>query len=366
MYSEGYRVTMARDYNARRVYSGPTFYTYNTGLRSAEFSDGRPYYRDGFVMLRDRGAPVQVLQRTFYGRYYYGSPRYYRSPVVRTYYAVPVYDQPVYVYRPSLFERVFYRTFWVPLAAPVAIAPDCEICPGRIVSFSSPVTSYSDPVDLLGDLQISSAFAEGAYPGQGGDMQAEVAEVRSQIGTVQKQVKDNLASKEVQAQVAANGGNAEALQQQMGMLKASQTLNDMTPVQVPDDVRMQVRQQVRLAIAQHQNGRTLSVADVVSNGYIRVYLFQANAPLTVRDADTGDECLLNSGDLIRFAAVPAAGAPGRMSVVNSRPGSCSQRQQVEVPLPELQEMLNGFYERVEENMKRVHSCTRGPGECLKV
>ncbi|WP_325541779.1 hypothetical protein [Ramlibacter sp.] len=360
LYSQGYRVTQAPDYSARRIGAGASFFNYTNGLRAATFANGQPFYREKYGTQRLGGAPVRIIERTVYADYFRGAPYFYRAPVVRTYYEEPVYGIPVYVWRPRLFERVFYSIFWRPLAVPVVIAPACVYCPGRVVSFASPVESYADPIDLMGDLQISSAFAEGAVPVPADA--PEMASLRGELGEVQQQVQQGLADNTVRSQLAAQGADPDAIK--AAAVNTSQAIDAMTPVQVPEEVRQEIRQQVRLAIAQHENGHMPTVADIANSGYMRIYLFQASAPLTVRDADTGDECLLNSGDLIRLAAPPNGTGVARTVVVTSRVGSCVPKQQVEVPLPDLQDMLNGFYLRVEDNMKRVQACTRRP-DCLR-
>ena len=45
-----------------------------------------------------------------------------------------------------------------------------------------------------------------------------------------------------------------------------------------------------------------------------------------------------------------------MSVVASAPGSCAPLSVVPVSLSDLQEMLNGFVERLEDNLQRVEAC----------
>ena len=51
-----------------------------------------------------------------------------------------------------------------------------------------------------------------------------------------------------------------------------------------------------------------------------------------------------------------------MKVVASGSSSCLPGEVVLVRLTDLQEMLNGFSERVEENMKRVSACAAS-GKC---
>jgi hypothetical protein len=127
-----------------------------------------------------------------------------------------------------------------------------------------------------------------------------------------------------------------------------------------------MRKQVRLSVAQHQNGTPLLLSDVVESGYARIYVFQAAAPIEVEDVSTGAPCRLAAGDLTEFQKVPdgsAAAAP--MSVIASRPGHCAPNQVVHVKFEDLQEMLNAFSQRVEENMKKLNSCLTARDGCTR-
>ncbi|GEM_PF-1753587 len=363
-YADGHRTIAGPDYRSRSIYGGPTYTTYRSGLHSAVLPGGRPLYREGYAVYRGQ----RVVERTVYARVAYGHPVYYAAPVVRVYNVVPLYGAPVYVYRPYVYEPVFYRIFWSPFVTPVVVTRDCYICPARVVVFASPVVSYTNSVDLLGDLQISSAFDERVAVASAAEQQAdhdELAQLRQQMSGLQQQVGDTVGSNEqLKTQLAAQGTKLADIKAESDALKAQQTVSELSPVQVPEEVRQQVRQQMRLSIAQHRNGRSIAVSDIASSGYAKIYLFQAAAPINVTDKETGDECFLNSGDLIRFSSPPNGdSAVAQMAVVTSGADSCKPRQVVEVPMADLQEMLNGFNERVEGNMKRVNSCVGASAKC---
>jgi hypothetical protein len=95
-------------------------------------------------------------------------------------------------------------------------------------------------------------------------------------------------------------------------------------------------------------------------------VFQASAPIDVEDVRTGAPCRLAAGDLAEFHKVPdgsAAAAP--MSVIASRPGHCEPNQVVHVKYEDLQDMLNAFSQRVEENMKKLNACLTARGGCQR-
>ena len=67
------------------------------------------------------------------------------------------------------------------------------------VAFAAPAATYSDPVALMGDMQISSGFEEGyAYSGPYDaspvDASPEAEGLRRQMATVQQQVKASVQS----------------------------------------------------------------------------------------------------------------------------------------------------------------------------
>ena len=199
----------------------------------------------------------------------------------------------------------------------------------------------------MGDLTIASGFQQGyAYvPPVGSGMSSGA---QSQSG--------------VQGNEALNkqlgGVNIEAASAQ-----AQQSVGQVVPVQISEEVRQQVHRQVRLSVAMHQNGKPLVLADVVASGYGKIYLFQAAQPLNVGAAG-GGECFLNTGDLIGFSRLPQVGsATAEMKVIASGMNSCRPDAVVLVPLTALQEMLNGFSQRVEDSIRRVSACSAAGGRC---
>jgi hypothetical protein len=348
-YLDGRRVTVTPDAVSRSVGRGPTFVTRNNGLREATLRNGKPMYREALVVDRGR----QVMQRTVYARYAVAGPVYYRAPLVRVYDVVPYYGAPIYVYRPVVYEPVFFVPFWSPFVRPVMVVAGCVVCPSPVVSFAAPVTAYADPIDLMGDLQISEPINEGmqyeSYQTASAPQDdPELMDLRMQVSDLQQQV---AGSQEV------NQDLRDQLAQQSKVLASASAPQKTAPapVAIPEDIRQQMRKQVRLTMAQQQNQKPLLLSDVVGSGYARVYLFQVAEPMEVVDAQTGESCMLNSGALLRFAQVPRDASPASaMKVTLSRAGDCPSQAVVTVGNGELQEMLNGFSQRVSDNLKRVH------------
>jgi hypothetical protein len=368
VYSNGYRIVDGRDFRSRAPMGGPVYVNYSNGLRGASLPSGRPLYRETFFSDRSLG-PQQFVRRTVYGSYYAGRPYFRREPVTRVYEVVPVYGVRTYVYRPQVYRPPYYRMFWVPLAAPIVVREDCTICPSRLVSYEEPITSYEDPVMLLGDLQISEAVAEGSYyVSRTGEEDREVVAVRSELSQLSRQLDTGARSNpELGTELASQKVQPKAIEQQLGAQGMQQVVSEQTPLKVPEGVRVQIRKQVRLAMAQQQNGKAVLLPDILASGYAPIYLFQAAEPLAVRNIHTGEECTLNPGDLTAFAQVPTANVvKAQMNVVVSRPGSCAEKTVVEVSPDELQDMLNGFSQRVETNMQRVSECSNPSARCTRL
>jgi hypothetical protein len=294
---------------------------------------------------------------------------------VYAYDVVPLYGVPMYVYRAPFYLTSFYAPFYAPLGFPVAVGMACVICPPPVVAFEHPVQTYSDPVDLMADLQIAGAFQDGSAGSPEGESvamppaasEAEIAELRKQVDELQQEV------------AAAAKGNTElqAVLPQGGVQPASWNVTNEAanpgtePIQIPEFARQQIRKQIRLSVAQHQNERPLLLSRIIEGGYAKVYLFQAATALDVYDVQTGGQCTLSGGDLLGFSRVPEGAIEkasfletAEMKVVAGRPAGCRAGQIVEVSLTDLQDMLNAFSQRVESNMKGLNVCSINPKACV--
>lgn len=359
-YADGRTVIKGRDFERRTVPSGLGFVSHQNGLREATLPDGRPAFRDQFAAVRDQdGRQRQVIERTRYAHWAQGRPAFEAQPVVRHYDVGHIHGAPVAQYRPSRFSSDTYRGFASRFAAPVLVAGAAT---AAWVAFGNPTTTYEDPVALIGDMQITSGFEEGytqALPIATDTpyVNPDAGDVRNQMTAMQQQVSSAVKSNATLTQ-QLGGVDIQATSTQV-----QQAVGSAVPVQISEDVRLQVRKQVRLAVALHQSGQALSLNDVLAGGYAKVYLFQTAQPVNVPDLSAGGECFLNTGDLVAFAKLPAADAQAaEMKVVASAANSCRPEEHVEVRLTDIQEMLNGFSERVEDNMKRVSTCAAS-GRC---
>lgn len=364
IYSDGARVVQGRDFERRTLGSGATFVTKRDGLREAVAPDGRPVFQDRFTAVRESdGRTHQMIERTRYARWVQGKPQFEPTPVVRRYEVAQFHGQPTSYYRPARLPPEHYHGIRARYAVPVALAAVGTYVAFQSMSSSSAAPTYSDPVALMGDMQIASGFEEGyayAAPPSGATGvydTPEAAALRSQMSSVQGEVSSNLKGNQ------ALQGQLGGLNMQATSSQVQQSVGSAVPVQVSEEVREQIRKQVRLSVALQQNGKPLALGDVLSSGYARIYLFQTAQPLNVAGVSAPGECFLNTGDLIGFSRLPEATAQvAEMRVVASTPNSCQPGDVVQVKLTDLQEMLNGFTERVEENLKRVTACAAA-GKC---
>ena len=367
IYSDGQRLVQGRDFERRSTPSGLSFVSRRSGLREAVMPDGRAAFQDRFTSVRDAGGrDRQVIERTRYARWWNGRPEYEPRPVIRRYDVGHIHGVPVAQYRPSYFAPDTYQRFRSRFTTPVILAGIGVAAVGTWIAFnssgnSSSEYSYTDPVEMMGDMQISSGFQDGyAYAtpvGSGVYDTPEAAALRAQMASVQQQVGGSVAA---DASLQGKLGGADVLG---ATSQVQQAVGNAVPVQISEEVRQQVRKQVRLSVAMHQNGKPDVLNDVLSSGYARIYLFQTAQPLNTVSVSAGGECFLNTGDLIGFARLPASDSTvAEMKVVASAANSCRAGDVIQVPLTDLQEMLNGFSERVEDNMKKVTACA-AKGRC---
>jgi hypothetical protein len=140
-----------------------------------------------------------------------------------------------------------------------------------------------------------------------------------------------------------------------------------TALAVPEDVRSQIHQEVRLSLAEHANDHPLTLIDVMQSGYSRIYLFQVAGAIDTTSVITGDGCALGSGDLLAFSSLGEAqqNPKAQMKVVTAAAGHCLGRDVVEVSIGDLQDMLNTFNQRLEENIRKLNTCVASKDGCVR-
>ena len=348
VYLDGHKIVYAK--NGDIVRTSPTritVTTQRTGLRQAELPDGRRLYRERLEHTMHGSITREVVIRTDYARMVVGRPVFYSVPVIRQYEVANYYGYPVLAYQPAVFAPLFFGPFLVGFSQPVVVAPACLFCPAPVVAWQQPVQSYADPVDLIADLQITSAVQDGmaeapppvALDSAPPQEDPQVADLREQVNAIQRQVD------------AETQSNAD-LQNQVAELQ-KKAATPSTAFNVSEPVRQQIHKQVRENIKLHQDNRALTWPDIVASGDAPNYIFQVGEMLDATD-NNGEECPLTTGDLLKLEK---GTAPDKevlsMHVVTSKSGSCSAGAVISVSIHDAQGMLNDFNQRQEANMQRI-------------
>ena len=412
-YTDGRRTIEAADFHSTGRLNGTQFVQYHNGLHAAFLPNGRPVYAERFTRLP--GVALQAVQRTIYATTVSGRIVSLQRPIVRFYTVNTFGGYSTFVYQPVAFPAPFYGAFYAPLGFPIVVGPQCLICPMPTVAFAGPPAQYTDPMDVLGDDQIADAVGDdgvapevaadttpagpaadqaptpdapapepppppppelmqSAPPAQSaGQGTAPPAPAEDDLSTLKAQA-DGLRA-EVSARAQKDAEQPDAAAQNDGSLAtlrpaALVTMDpapSLDPTPIPEDVRGEVHKQVRLSVAQHANNHALTISDVGHSEYAKIYLFQVANSLDTVSAIAGDRCELGSGDLLSFAepGYEQSNATLQMKVVIARSGHCLLQDTVEISQADLQEMLNMFNERLENNMRRLGNCAAAKDGCLQ-
>ena len=322
----------------RFVVSGPGLVAGYDGPRVLVLPDGRPVFDDRFTSFRYRdGTNRRVIERIRHARWWPGRMEYAVRPV-RRYEVLQIHGAPLalpgHLQIASGYRDV--NAYLMPYGAPPVHDGPRAVAPRGPVATAQPRKST----------QPRKSNPQKAIQPKKSTQPRKTTQQRKN-----SKVQGNTAHMKP---LAWGDGQAASTKVQKAMVSA-------VPVQASEDVRQQVRKQVRLSIAMHQNGRRLLLADVLVYGYGRIYLFQIAQPLKVGAASAGGECFLNPGDLLGFASLPASPV-AEMKVVASGANSCPPGEPLQVPLSDLQGMLDGFSVRVKDHMTRVSACAAS-GRC---
>jgi hypothetical protein len=416
VYTDGRRTVDGVTFHSVGRVSGPQFVRYNNGLRAAYMPNGRPLYAESFAMrpsFAGGGDPTpSIVQRTIYATTVAGQFRELATPIRRYYTVTRFGGNDTFVYRPVVYAAAVFTALYSPFAFQIAVGPQCLVCPDPNVVFAVPPERYSDPIELLGDMQVAGAVSDQGLPpfdepgsDQGSpEVISDGAPMPSDQPTNQPAIPPNSSPAPaglITAEAAASDADStdldklkqrsEELQVQAvartvvkpATLKSSDdraaaaaiptaavsrdapTAGDT--LAVPEDVRSQIHKEVRLSLAEHANAHPLTLIDVMQSGYSRIYLFQVASAIDTSSVITGDGCALGSGDLLAFASMgdgqehPTA----QMKVVTAGAGHCLSHDVVQVSIGDLQDMLNAFNQRLEENIHKLNACVATKTGCVR-
>lgn len=403
-YLDGYKVATGRNFTRFEVPGRYALTTHADGLREANGANGKPLYHDAWATRDAHGVAVQSLVRTVYSESINNRVVDYAEPVLRVYTVEKFFGVRAFAYQPAFFAADFYGPFLSGLPQPLPMGPACDICPAPVVAYEVPVQAYTDPLALVGDLEIATAAsaagdasAAPAAPDPDVDyLSQQVADLQQQVEAAQAddpQLTQELESvppepqpqptprkhkvktppppaapapEPSQAQpppTAAPPAQSATTQQTSAASQAQQfpdpQLRPAVAYTVTEDVRQQIHSQVRENVKLHQEQRALTWPELVSSGQSGKFIFQVSEAILTVDT-SGEDCALTGGDMLRLDVGAAPDDPTlRMRVVASKTTSCPVSAIVNVSIGDAQTMLNDFNARQENIMKQVHSKLSG-------
>jgi hypothetical protein len=243
---------------------------------------------------------------------------------------------------------------------PAAPAPDQAATPNA----PAPEPPPPAPPELMQSAPAAQSAGQGSAPPA--DAQDDLSTLKTQADGLRAEVTARAEKDAQQPDAAASNDGSLATLHPVALVTMDPAASaDPTPI--PEDVRGEVRKQVRLSVAQHATNHALTISDVGHSEYARIYLFQVANSLDTVSAIAGDRCELGSGDLLSFAdpGYEQTNATLQMKVVIARSGHCLLQDTVEISQADLQEMLNMFNERLENNMRRLGNCAASKEGCLQ-
>jgi hypothetical protein len=375
IYLDGRKVVVGRGFATRSAPGLPTVTVHSDGLRDAVLPGGQRLFEEKFVNL---GGPGRAVRRTVFANTVGGLVVEHPKPVFQTFNVVPLHGIETFVYRPAILSPPLLALFPSPFQNPIVPGPACAACPSPVADFGTAPTPpaaaaaattaaavtplvatssdpYKNPLDLMGDLQISSALDEGARQ-TNSSMATDVEnqELTQELTELQQDLVDAAVKDDKLRQELGDWQPAVTRLQAKQASSAPTTSASIVGVAVPSTVRLQFREQVQEAIELHDQQRPLSLADVIASARAQKFVFQVADPIDTTEEETDESCSVVTGDLISFSDAPAASdSTARMRVVTSHPGSCKAGSTITVGLGDLQTMLNRFQERLENNIDLV-------------
>jgi hypothetical protein len=254
----------------------------------------------------------------FYGRYGYGG-RYYDVYAPRAYYPYG-----------------FYGYAYAPWAAPVPYvwAPAPWVAP--YAAFYAPYPVYPAPAFWLADFVFAASLAAAYDAGHNaGAAGAYLAPEPSQFPSL--------------ARFSASIGD---------LLVSPAEAAPVSPALSPE-VKQQVANEIKALVQQEGNDSKGSAGDADTGagsvmklmGDNRPHVFVAGADLDVV-ADSGNECAISQGDVVKVSSLPASDADTVAAAVLASKGNkeCALNTNVKIALSDLQDMQNHMREQVDDGL----------------
>lgn len=355
LYLDGRRMTIGHDFTLSAAPHRLSVLTHRDGLREVSLPDRRLMFREHFG-LGPRGE--RLLMRTVQTAVIGGAVVTLVSPRVWTYAVVPFNGLLIHHYLPPVFEPAWYRPFLAPLPEPVVVGPECVFCPAPLVAFAEPIVAYANATDLVGDRVLVAAVQEQlaleTVATAPIEPDPDMAALSEQVGVLEQQL---ASAAQANDQLRSELGDREFQVEDVSRQLAPQVrpVRTSTKMSVPEDIRRQVWREVQQCVSLHQENKPLALEDVVASEQAGKFVFQVGELIEAAAIGSGERCTLTGGDLVSFAEAPGhADTTAKVKVVAAKPGSCRVGTVVGAGLADLQEMLNGFTQRVETSLQEMH------------
>ncbi len=334
---DGRRVTAGPGFVTTGGAGRPAFTRFNDGRREAVRPDGRPLYREAFV--EDGGR--RMLRRTIFAVGAGAVVGAVLAPRFADFLPHRFGPAQLFVFAPPPPPPALYGWVEAPFASPVGF---CPYCAPEFIAFEGPPEPYANPYDMLGDMQLASGFESYDDPGlKPGDLppDPEVMALAEQVAALEAQLaKSDAANEEMRQQLAAE------------LAALRQPPQRPRPLSIPPDLREQMRRQVRETTAALRSQQGIALDTLLASPAAERQVFQLVEPLNAASAAGSGECGLTPGDMLRLHQRPGEDAvAATMVVAASRAGNCPAGSTMDVSLADLQDMLNGFALRLQDNMQ---------------
>ena len=144
-----------------------------------------------------------------------------------------------------------------------------------------------------------------------------------------------------------NQGSSESSEQ-------SQPSQEQQRQAISEEVKAQVAAQVEQAMKDLEAKRAPVLEKSMNTNTVFVVNEEMAVTQTGENGEDGEACSLESGDLIKLAAVPTdSDVVATMRVVSSKSGGCDAKSTVSMSMENVQEMFNEFNERLEKGVAKM-------------
>ena len=142
------------------------------------------------------------------------------------------------------------------------------------------------------------------------------------------------------------GSSSESTQSQPSQEQQKQAISE--------EVKAQVAAQVEQAMKDLEAKKQPELEKVMNTNTVFVVNEEMAVTQTGENGEEGESCSLDSGDLVKLAAVPTdSDVVATMKIVSSKSGGCDVKSTVSMSMENVQEMFNEFNERLEKGVVKM-------------